>query len=694
MKKKFDLLYYFLILPFASLGNLMVASASLLFFILTFVYVVGFEVLIDQDIFQAKIDDIQNVTTWRPRDNTKIYDRKGKLLSEQFNEYHIYLPYKEIPQKMIDAVLAIEDRKFFKHPGIDVYGIMRAALSYFTPKNSGFHQGASTITQQVVKNLLLTKDKTITRKVREIVLSLYLESVIDKEKILEIYCNSMFLGNGAYGVAAAAKRIFGKELKELDWHETALIAGLFQAPGKYNPFKYPLAAKKRQLRVLKALGKNGNLIEKKVNTYKDEQLVYKKYKSNYGKHAPYFVDYAIEQANAILSEEKIDIKDSGLNIYTSLDLGLQQMAEKSFEDRKDIFSFMSKNIYRSKAQKDESGHDVEGALLAVERKTGKIVALVGGRDYQVSQFNRAIHAKRAPGSLFKTLTFTEALRQGVPWNKRFYVSPVTVGNYRPHTESAKLFTETTLLHSFYKSINSTAVSLGVDLGVANVIKLAKKLGVETPLKEEASTLLGGSEVSMLDLARVYSVFNNKGNLVSPQAIERITTRDGKVLYQAPAVKKINVLDENIAALMNEGLKTVVKNGTGYRARYLANKVAAKTGTSNQSKDNWFCGYTDDLVIVVWLGSDQQNSFKGRVSASNTAVPLWSQFAQKAIRYYGSRNLSRSARLESAMVHPRFGHLDKFGVRMHFLPGTKPVETKSDLKLIDQGESLRVGMNEL
>ncbi|MFT6631499.1 MAG: penicillin-binding protein 1A [Bacteriovoracaceae bacterium] len=695
MKKTILTIYYILWIPLRAISSFMSIVLAVGFLALSLVYAISFEFILDQDIFKAKISDIMKIQDWKPHDNTIILDKNGDTISEQFNEYHVYLPFNKIPKKMLDAIIAIEDRKFWDHKGIDVYSILRAAKTHLNPSHKGYKQGASTITQQVVKNLLLTNEKTITRKIREIVLSLYIESVISKEKILEIYCNTMFLGQGSYGVGAAAKRFFNKNLNELDVHEVSLIAGLFQSPGKFNPARHPERAKERQLSVLASMFEAGFIKQDQLKMWSEKKIEYTKYESIHGKVAPYFVDYVIEESEKILDELDIDLKDSGLKIYTTLDQTIDKYSQSILKDSTKVFRKMEKSIIWDNKLENSEAQNVEGAFLVLDRRTGKILSMTGGRDYEISQFNRTIHSLRPPGSVFKAVTYALGLERGKTWNKQYYISPITIGNYRPRTQQSKLFTETTLLQAFYQSINSPAVLLGNELGVKNVLKFGQRLGIETPLKDEAATLLGSSEVTMMDMARVYQTFANDGVSISPVAIEKIQTRAGKLIYQAKNLQERSkrVISQSTSKLIAEGLKSVIQYGTGYKIRHLKGRAAGKTGTSNKSKDNWFCGFTDDLVVITWLGNDDQNSFRGNISASNTAAPIWGKLVSKSMNYLNTSHFKRTSLLEFAKIHPRYGHRDSMGVGMYFLRGTVPRQEESDLMALETGEQLRVGMND-
>ena len=687
--KKIIFVYYFFLLPLRSVLKITQTIVFVGGLMASIIYCFGLNLALKNKIFYAKPQDIKKITNWKPRNNTQIYDRNGVLISEQFNDYHIYTPFKSIPPKIVDAIVAIEDRKFWQHPGIDIFAILRASKSLVL--TGDISQGASTITQQVVKNLVLTNEKTITRKLREIVLSLYLETVLSKEQIMEIYCNQMFLGFGSYGVAAAAKRYFDKELSNLTNAEAALIAGLFQLPGKYNPLKYPKAAKKRQVEVIAAMQSAGYLNEQSAKEIKKQNLVYTNYTSQTKIAAPYFVDHAVLAANQILDELDLNIKDSGLKIYTTLDMELQKLAENTIKNSDKTFSLMERHLIPEKPIK-ENAHKIEASLLALERKSGKIVAMVGGRNYEKSQFNRSTHAMRAPGSLFKPVTYSLGLKNGKDWNDLYYISPITVGNYRPRTEDAKLFTETTLLSAFYKSVNSPAVTLGSELGMNRVISHAKKLGLETPIKDEAASLLGSSETTMIDIARVYSTFANKGNRIEPYSITKIEDSEGKVIFESQSTKK-QVLDPITAELIQEGMKQVITRGTGYKISHLSQMAAGKTGTSNRSKDNWFAGFTEDLVVVTWLGNDDQNPFSGVISAANTAAPIWGDFVSDSIKKLNTPRLKRPRNLVGARVNRHYGNLSSNGITMYFHPNRVPKKEKSDLEKLNLGQDLRISLND-
>ncbi|MDQ3233107.1 MAG: transglycosylase domain-containing protein, partial [Pseudobdellovibrionaceae bacterium] len=435
------------------------------------------------------------IIDYKHSDNSLVFDRNGEKIGEFFSDYHVFVPFDKIPKPLIEAVLAVEDRHFFEHYGIDLRGIMRAFLA--SMRSRGFTQGGSTITQQVVRNFLLSPEKTFERKIKEAILAIQLERHLTKEKILEIYLNALFLGQGAYGVGAAAERHFGKPLQELETHELALIAGLFQSPSRYNPHKAPDQAKRRQKQVLKAMVQAGSLTAEAHKVARKKPLVFKTQNQLNTTFAPYFVDAVQEQTEKLLTG---DVRGRGLRIHTTLDVHLQEDVNKVIEQSKDIFDgAVSKLVNVPKG----TPKIVETAAVVLDHKTGDILAIVGGRDYDRSQFNRVLKAKRQPGSSFKPVVYALALQSGMKWSDMFYVGPVVIQDYRPRNYAGEYLTEATLFAAFYRSINSPVIEIGYRLGTKRVIDLARKMGIKTELKNQAGTLLGGSEVTPMDMASLY-----------------------------------------------------------------------------------------------------------------------------------------------------------------------------------------------
>lgn len=635
-------------------------------------------------VFDMTGDQLDIIVKTRPQDNTLVYDRDGKKIGEFFNSYQVYVPYKKLPKHLVEAILAIEDRNFFQHKGFDPKGIARAALSRL--KGSSSNQGASTLTQQVVRHFLLPNERTPQRKVQEIAMAIHLERRLKKERILEIYANSLFLGNGSYGVGAAAFRYFGKSVAELEPQESALIAGLFQSPSRYNPSRTPKRAKKRQNQVLKAMYQSGYISFAKAKELMKVPLVYKEYQPLNTQMAPYFVDYVKEQAEKLLAGKKGTVDSQGLRIYTTIDVELQRLAEEAIAESGKLLDEAEK---RTAPLRTKSGKiipaNLEASILSTDPKTGEILAMVGGRDYAKTKFNRTYQALRSPGSSFKPVVFSLALQQKWKWSDVIFVSPVTINNYRPHTPDEDFLTETTLLRAFYRSMNTPTVELGEKLGLRPVLEQAKKLGIRSPLKEEFGSMLGSSDLTMMDLARVYGAFANSGSLVELSPITKITDRKGKILWklETPAERATQVVTPQIAFLMTQAMRAVLQMGTGYTSAHLAGSAVGKSGTSNESTDNWFCGYAPNLTGIVWVGTDEHVPIHGDVTGGKLALPIWDRFMSKAFKHRRPEPVRAPPGVVTTVVHPKFGNRSPNGVRMYFLRGNEPAEGGSALEALSQ-----------
>lgn len=629
----------------------------------------------ESHLFIVSRSHLEPILNWQPSDNTLIFDKDGEKIGEVFSSYHIFKPYDQIPEDLIRSVLAIEDRHFFNHPGIDIQAMIRAFVVWIKNQDgASYKQGASTITQQVVRHFLLTKEKTITRKLREIVLALELEKLLSKEKILEIYLNAMFLGQGAYGVGAAAKRYFNKDLSALELHEHALIAGLFQSPSRYNPHRYPEEAKKRQQKVLYALVQNDDISRSEAASWNEKKLTYEPYQPIFGTKAPYFVDYVKDEAQKILNQKKISNK--GLRIHTTLDFSLQLAAEEALAQQEKAFEKMARSAPPYTSQDGASYHPkIEAAMVVNHPLTGHVLAMIGGRSYDSSRFNRAVQAMRQPGSSFKPVVFSLALASGYKWSDMIFVSPIMLaGHYRPKSPTADYLTETTLLRAFYRSMNAPTMEVGEKLGIDKIIEQAKKLGIASPIKKEFGSILGSSEVTLLDMAQMYSVFAAQGMKTPLVAITKITDAAGEVLYENTGKDHPpeRVLGEETAYLMLQGLRSVLQRGTAHQAAALSSFAAGKTGTSNDSKDNWFCGFSRDLVASVWVGTDEFTSLPAQAQGSTLALPIWQQFMEKVQSFRPARSFPPPPpSLVSMKIHSEYGYQDEEGIIMWFVDSNQP-----------------------
>lgn len=615
------------------------------------------------------------IIDYKHSDNTLVFDREGTKIGEFFSDYHVFVPYEKIPPQLIQAVLSVEDRHFYEHVGIDFRGIARALFASL--RSGSFTQGGSTITQQVVRNFLLTPEKTFERKIKEAILAIQLERHLSKEKILEIYLNALFLGQGAYGVGAAAERHFGRPLQELELHELALIAGLFQSPSRYNPHKAPEQAKRRQRQVLRAMVQNGFISSASYKEAKKKPLEYKTQNQLNTTFAPYFIDAVQEQTEKLLTGE---VKGRGLRIYTTLDVKLQEESNQVIDQSTDIFSHAAQKLVNTPPGSQKL---VETAAIVMDHESGDILAMIGGRDYARSQFNRALKAKRAPGSSFKPVVYGMALQSGMKWSDMVYVAPVVIQDYRPRNYSGEYLTEATLYNAFYRSINTPVVEMGYRLGTKRIIELAKKMGVRSELKNQAGTLLGGSEVTPIDMAALYATIGNKGVAVEPRMILRITDRDGQVLYSAPPAPKKpkQVIPEQIAYLLTDGMRAVFRYGTASHFAEMGAYAAGKTGTTDEAKDNWFCGITPKLTAVVWVGTDSNLAFSGTVAGNTLALPIWVRLIQKARARYPGDDFPVPEGIKALKVNPLFGYLDPAGIEMSFIEGREPKRIESALSVV-------------
>jgi 1A family penicillin-binding protein len=619
-------------------------------------------------------------------DNSAVFDRQGKKIGEFFNNYHVFTPIAQVPDCLKNAIVAIEDRNFWIHPGYDIRAIARAAWVYV--KRRHLEQGGSTITQQIVRNFLLTTEKSMDRKIMEIVLASQLEKRMTKEKILEIYVNELFLGNGSYGVGAAAYRYFGKPVQQLELHEAALIAGLFQSPTSYNPERYLDRAKARQRHVLEAMVDSEMITLPEAERAYAQPLKIQKYLPLRMETAPYFVDYIESEATRLLKGTG-RLGDGGLRIHTTLDSTLQKLADQSVRE---VAPELDKQVVSASREHGNivPAPKLEVALMALNPKTGEVLAMVGGRDYRQNQFNRVTSSLRSPGSAFKPVVYSLALSRGYKWNDVIYVEPITVKDFRPRNTENDFGTETTLLRAFYRSMNTPTVDLARHLGLGAILAHAARLGVRSPLKNEIGTTLGGSEVSLWDLARLYSVFANHGKRIEPIGIQKIQDRNNGLTYAAPSIVARSTdtgITPTVAYLMIEGMRTVLERGTAVDGRELASVAVGKTGTSNDSTDNWFCGVTPNLVTIVWVGTDDHTPLPSDARGSTLALPIWKSFMHKvqAIRRFAS--FERPSDVETALVHPLYGNrMERGGVKMFFKKGQAPERGPSALESVTKKNS--------
>jgi penicillin-binding protein 1A len=468
-------------------------------------------------------------------------------------------------------------------------------------------QGGSTLTQQLAKNLFLEPERTVERKVQEAVLALWLETQFDKDEILELYLNRVYFGAGAWGVDAAAQAYFGKSARDLSLGESAMLAGLVKAPTRLNPKQDPVAAAARARLVLDAMEREGMItIAQSANalaTSRAEALALRRG----GRH--YAADMVLAELARLVPDAKSD-----LIVETSIRDEFQSGAERSVTSELDT---AAAKLAISQA-----------ALIALDGD-GAVLAVIGGRDYARSQFNRAVDARRQPGSAFKPFVFLTALEAGGAPEDFRQDAPVRIGNWRPENYDREYRGPVTLTDALSQSINTVAARLVGEHGADNVARTARRLGMSSPLRENASIALGTSEVSLVELAAAYGAFANGGNLVTPYSIRRVMTAQGKVLYERAAKKPPQVVGAREVAMMNRMLAETIATGTGRAARIKGWQVAGKTGTTQNFRDAWFVGYAANLVTGVWVGNDD-GAPMNKVTGGGTPARIWAQFMRQAI----------------------------------------------------------------
>ncbi|MBP2633081.1 MAG: pbpF [Firmicutes bacterium] len=545
------------------------------------------------------LPDTNNINDLKLISATQVYDINGQLISKLFEQNRIVVTNNNMSPYLAKAIVANEDTRFYQHMGVDPIGIARALIVNI--KAGSIAEGGSTITQQLAREMFLTQERTLIRKVREAILAIIIELKFSKSEILQAYLNQVYLGEGAYGVEAAAQKYFDKHASELNLSESAMIAGLARGPVLYSPYRDINAALKRRNVVLNGMFEQGYINVEERNKAESEALavVYKKEKSV---NASYFIDYIAEQLVAKYGEETV--YQRGLKVYTTLDLKTQEVAE---------------NVLGK----------YQGAVVALDPKTGYIKAMVGGNNYTESQRNRAVLEYRQPGSAFKPFVYTVALNQGLASNFLVVDEPINISGYKPQNYDKEYLGKMTMKKALRWSINSVAVKMGQKVGMNEVLNLAKNMGITT-LKEEDNNLaaaLGGltTGVNLLELSSAYTAFANHGIVSQPISILRVEDEHNQVLANYQLAQKA-VLNEDVAYIMTDMLMGAIKNGTATAAA-IGREAAGKTGTTDGYETAWFIGYTPELLIGIYVGNDDRSSVG--ISGSQVAG-LWGKCMFKLV----------------------------------------------------------------
>ncbi len=596
-----------------------------------------------------ELPDIKAIQTNGPSQSTSIYDVNGDLISQLSLEQRTIVPFAKIPQTLKDAFISIEDERFYQHIGVDPIGIIRAFVKNI--RAGGAKEGASTITQQLARNLFLTHEKTLSRKIREALLALQIERNYNKEEILEMYLNQIYFGEGSYGVESASRTYFGKHVEDLTLPECAMLAGIPRRPEAFDPYKNPLESLGRRNLVLSAMADHGAITLQQASEAKNIPIELKKIEVQ---NAPYFVEFVRQQLEARYGSNAV--YKGGLAVYTTLDLKMQDAAQKALDRGLQNCEIVARKNRMTNIPVDQP---IQGALLATDPHTGAIRAMIGGIDYRRSVFNRAIQAHRQPGSSFKPIIYAAAIENGYTMADVFMDSPVvypdpTTGKpWRPVNFSEKFRGPTTLHTALMYSINVVTIKLLDKLGIQPVVSLARRMGITTPIKPNLSLGLGTSEVTLAEMVKAFSVFPNQGVRMEPFGILSVKDSSGHVL-ENNSPRGEEVLDPRVAYIMVNTMKDVIDQGTGRIIRRLGftYPAAGKTGTTNDNVDAWFIGYTPDLTCGVWVGYDQRESLGKKQTGGEAAAPIWAEFMKAATEGKPSKDFEPPKGGEADLVHKK------------------------------------------
>ncbi len=573
------------------------------------------------------IPKIDSLASYAPSATTIILAKDGREIGNAYIENRRLKSFKELPPLLPRAFVAAEDARFYQHAGVDGWSILRALIHNLQSGRRG--QGGSTITQQVARALLLSPEKTYTRKIKEAILAYRIDHTLSKNDILHIYLNQIYLGERSYGVGAAAMTYFGKSAEDLNLAEIAILAGLPQAPSSYSPIKHLAKAKRRQAYVLNRMVEDNYISADSARAaFKTPIIIHPA--SGSPPEAGYFTQY-IKKYITKKYGKKI-LVTGGLKIYTTLDLDLQQTAVHA----------LRQGLSQIAIKQTSPTSPPQGALVSVEVKTGKVRALVGGANFQTSQFDRAIQAKRQPGSAFKPIVFAAALESSFTPNTIIDDAPIEFqsdnGIWKPKNFSGIYFGATTLRTGLIHSRNIVAIKLLQAVGTDKVINLAKAMGITSPLTANLALALGASEISLLELTNAYTVFSRNGNYTPPIFIDKIIDRNGKILEKnRPSIRQ--VISPETAFQLTYIMKSVIAEGTGRKARGVK-YAAGKTGTTDKNMDAWFIGYTPVLTTGVWVGHDRYKTLGAGETGGQAAAPIWRNFMRDAMAYQPDSDFSK------------------------------------------------------
>ncbi len=740
------------------LKNILLISISIV--LLTSVLIVGVLWTYSNDI-----PDYKFLKNYKPPVSSKVYSGEGELVADFSQEKRVFVPYSSIPKNIINAFLSAEDKNFFSHPGVDAKGVLRAVINNLSNIISSERlEGASTITQQVAKNFLLTNEVSINRKIKEAILAFRIERALSKERILELYLNQIYLGSGAYGIAAASLEYFDKSIRDINYSEAALLAALPKAPSRYNPYKDIEVAKFRRNLVLKNLLDNNYITSDWYEKLKNKEIILSKNKKIYLEDAQYFIEDV--RKNVIENFTYDKVYKQGFNINTPINLEFQKIATNSLRDglvsydrRKGWRGPLTNKIYYSNWNKDlkkfyleksigwslaivkkinkfsaeietedkiqgvikykdiswtkkefknllqpgdiiyvkkisdkkfslQQLPKINGGIVVMDPFTGRILALSGGFSFKKSEFNRATQAKRQPGSAFKPFVYALALENNYTPTSLVLDAPIVLDQgddlkmWKPENYGKKFYGPSTLRTGLEKSRNLMTVRIAQDLGVERIVNFSKDLKIYENPEELLSISLGSAETTLINLTSAYSAFVNSGKLVEPILIDRIQDSEGNTIYnnnlrQCIDCNQISYLSNDYPKIQNNYkqifspetayqmtsiLEGAVQRGTGKKLRDLNLNIAGKTGTTNNNTDTWFIGFTSNLLVGVYVGSDSPSPLGKYETGSKTALPIFKDFIMQAVKKSDARPFKAAENTIMMVVDPKTGQKAKFSTK--------------------------------
>ncbi len=523
----------------------------------------------------------------------------GTVIQSLGPSFGRWITVKELPKEMKNAMVAVEDRRFYYHPGVDPIGITRSFYVRFT--RGRWAQGGSTITQQLTRTVYLNNKREWTRKLREIILSMAMETKFSKDQILELYLNKVYFGGGAFGVDAASRKFFDHGAEDLSLAESAIIAGLVKAPSNYSPTADAKAAIGRAGVVIEVMQDAGMITAEEAAKVKPAKVKLAADKAQ--DSVRYFTDWALPQLDSLIEET-----EKPIDVWTTIDLDMQKAATSAIQTK----------VPRG----------VQGALVAMERD-GAIRAMVGGTNYATSNYNRAVTAVRQPGSAWKLFVYLAALEAGFRPEDKVVDKPVTIEGWTPKNSGGNFAGEMSLRTAFAYSKNTVAAQIGEEVGTGSVANMARRFGISTPINTGPSMVLGTSETRVIDMTRAFASVAAKGRSVTPYAITKVTTIDGKVIYKHQNKKQTQLVESHVAGAMTDLMQSAVAAGTG-KAAQIGRPVAGKTGTTQSNKDGWFLGFSSGLTTGVWMGRDDARSVGNNLQGGTAPASAWAAFMKVAV----------------------------------------------------------------